>query len=480
MSTKKLKKSTTKIGNNPLRDDIASYQYLEESITKLQGIIEINKDNIDDYEQLYSQFITDENMIKYVNTFSKTKKKTIVKNIDKLKDLIDKYNLSKISKGKLEKPINYNFTCSYVKLENIFFSQDTISFSNKYKTMNDVICQTIDKTPIKIVFYENNIYFIGYWGLEKFKQYSDENYHYSNYIPMIEVVNNRYIYTTINNRRLLTIYLLLNSLINNKYKKFKYLSNYQTFDIINDVKTIFNIDNIYIPVVIRKSTHCAPPYLLDYNKYDPPKYLTEQNMLDCYKNTCVNDTPDNCKWKNFLEYRYNNQKSWQWSGSDADDFKYGSSFIPYTNRVSTTHKVKPNELNIPTTILPKPIYEFKSVNEGDYMILLQFLFNKISINQFIRKDNNICYFNEKFIENCRCEEQEEDIKSIKSNPTISAKNAKERKKLIKEQIADAVLSEDTPLKEKEKISKLKNSNFKMKKTKKFAVISFDSTRKRHT
>ena len=39
MSTKKLKKSTTKIGNNPLRDDIASYQYLEESITKLQSII---------------------------------------------------------------------------------------------------------------------------------------------------------------------------------------------------------------------------------------------------------------------------------------------------------------------------------------------------------------------------------------------------------------------------------------------------------
>jgi hypothetical protein len=423
--------------------------FLDELNTELKTLI-LTEDNISMYQEKNRYINSEDFMRDLIAEIEKTtlptqsltnKKDKYDKIIQKLGVLIMNYVVS--HSGKLAKPMHYDFTCSYVNLEDIYFSQDTVKMKlTDYTYINDIICDTL-KTPIKIVFDdENNIYFTGYWGLEEMKEFPDEIYHYSNYIPMIEVIDNHYVYTTINNRRLVTIYLLLYSLIENKHAKFKYLSNFLTYDIIEDVKAYFGINNIYIPVVIYDSKKCAPHYLMAYSLLSPPSYLVKEDMTECYKNICRDGDSTKCKWENFLKYRYSNQRSWQWTSEPDNEFIYGSPFIPYTNRVSTGKKVLPDVFSIPERPLPHPKLVFHSKSEKDYHKLLKRLFGDTFQDKYASSKTNICI---PPVSEGECHSKEVNNTYMSLSRMNAKKNAKKRKINLRRMISDAVLSPDTPI-----------------------------------
>ncbi len=456
-------------------------------LNKLNEIIKSNADfitpeNVHQYER-YEYIINSDEFISSIikEDISKSKKQSYSKIISTLSNLLLQYK-QKQFEGQLEKPMRYNFKCSYVNLKDIYFSQDTVTLKLDYTYINNLICEYIN-SPIRIVTIENNVFFTGYWGLEGVKDFSDEKYIRSEYIPMIEVIDNSVVYTTINNRRLVTIYLLLYSLMKDKRVKFRYLSNFLTYDIIDDFKEMFKVLDIYIPVVIYNANSCAPYYLMDYqDKIFPPKTFIDENMTNCYKNICREGDDTNCKWQNFLKYRFTNQKSWGLI-DDESEFKYGSPFIPYINRISKG-KVLPDIFTIPKTPLSAPTFEFESRKLSDYTGMIDKLFKKFgkSSKDYNITPNNICI---PYNKNCECLHEQIEM-PVKDIYIISKKNAKKRKDELKK-IPDIILSPDTfmlksPIrtrsmtrrKSKSK-SKSKSKKIKITKTKKFGVWDLTSS-----
>ena len=84
-------------------------------------------------------------------------------------------------------PVNYNFNFSYVNMIDIYYSQSSVFIKNWdkiYHDTNSSICNTT-KTPLKIVFQNNDIYIIGFFGIN---WPTDENiYDINTLYPILEV-----------------------------------------------------------------------------------------------------------------------------------------------------------------------------------------------------------------------------------------------------------------------------------------------------
>jgi hypothetical protein len=177
-----------------------------------------------------------------------------------------------------EQPIKYDTTLNYINIEDVNFSQDSVTIPESKQ-----IFSTLDKircfgTPIRIIFVKSSssssydIYIVGFFGEEQNYDKINPNFILPEYFPLIEVVdfetNERDTepqpYVTINNRRLLLIYMLLYSIakMNRKYidEMYSSLSRQNTHELIRNIKDLFRkkqgiiVDNIFIPVIIRNET----------------------------------------------------------------------------------------------------------------------------------------------------------------------------------------------------------------------------------
>jgi hypothetical protein len=208
-----------------------------------------------------------------------------------------------------EKPMDYNNVLSYVKIEDILFSQATISSKFQNMTINEIKCIT---RKIKLVFTLTeqegedeafNLYIIGYFGVEGARGNDKVELRNPPQIPAIEVVDmpNAEKYISVNNRRLHAIHTLLYALTYNGNSKSFPFSDFNGTRLTyntemfkeNLSKMGIKVINIFCPVIIYNSTDTCPSYL---------KYSIWHDDLNTREHINFSD------WNEFLKHRFRLQK----------------------------------------------------------------------------------------------------------------------------------------------------------------------------
>jgi hypothetical protein len=94
--------------------------------------------------------------------------------------------------AQLEQPINYDTTLKYINIEDVNFSQDSVTIfesNQKFSTLDKIRCFG---TPIRIIFVKSSsssyeIYVVGFFGEEQNYDKTNPNYKIPEYFPLIEV-----------------------------------------------------------------------------------------------------------------------------------------------------------------------------------------------------------------------------------------------------------------------------------------------------
>ena len=313
-----------------------------------------------------------------------------------------------------QQPITYNTTLKYINIEDVNFSQDSVTIfesNQKFSTLDKIRCFG---TPIRIIFVKSSsssyeIYVVGFFGEEQNYDKTNPNYKIPEYFPLIEVVdfetNERdpdpedKPYVTINNRRLLLIYMLLYSIakMNRKYIDEKYvsLSRQNTHELIKNIKDLFRkkqgiiVDNIYIPVIIHNDTSN-----LVTNKNEELSFgQLIRNRLSKQPSFCNSDKPlvsGSCGVLN-SRYRYGADIIPQIGLPIMDDF-YVKNKSPQIKRSNS----------VPSIV---KLTSFKSNKKSDYFEMLKLLLP--APEQNMRNKSVVCFTGDtnltpKLDNICRC------------------------------------------------------------------------------
>ena len=294
--------------------------------------------------------------------------------------------LETIVKLPISSAISSDFLLNYVKIEDVNFSQDSVTLSKytKYKTLNKARCNI---PLIKLVYHNKNIYIIGFFGIEKddSEKPKSDTESFPPQFPLIEVVDYGTMdpYVTINNRRLVHIYRFLYSIatMEEETKTSQQISKdlelYNIHDILEYLKSRFLehniiVDNIYIPVIIHKHIE-SYRFNLDetYEKFIENRLKRQQSF--CKMQIVQNKTTkefDLCK--NFDE-----------------EFKYGVPVIPKIGYEGKNYRNSMyDKRQIPTLgkkrklLVPKITYDTTKLTSSNrtYNYMLFDLFN-ITDNQ---------------------------------------------------------------------------------------------------